>query len=91
MSEVGKKVVDLEDGIAFVLSDIYVNDFTVFGYDNSVERKRGSYPLIFADTAVVVCLEESHAAVFIKRALLEVYTGRVDMSRRYAYALGYLL
>ena len=52
-----------------------------------MERERGCDPLILANTAVVVSLEVSHTAVLVERALLEIYSGSVNVRRYYADAV----
>ena len=65
-----KHIGNIENGIALVLADADVDNFSVLLDDNAVEGKRNSDPLEFLDTAVIMRLEERHAAFFIKRILL---------------------
>ena len=81
VSQVRKQVVDVKDGIRRILSDHYVACRAVGKSDGAVERKGSRDPLIFADPAVIMGLEEGHSLAFEKRDLLEIQPRRVDMRR----------
>ena len=51
----------------------------LFDHD-AVKGQREGHPLVFFNTSVIVSIQESQAAVFKKGILLEIQTGRVDVS-----------
>ena len=82
VSQMGQKVVDIEDRVAVVFAHADIHTGTVFLHHNAVQRKRGGHPLIFTDAPVIVSLEETHAVFFIERALFEIKTGRINVRGR---------
>ena len=82
-----QKVCNNKLGVACIFADIYFYRCAVSLYDNAVKGKRNCSPLIFFDTAVVMCFKQSKLCLFIKRIGLEVKPGRIDMSGGNAYAL----
>ena len=85
--KVRKKVVNIEYGVGIVFTDDDIDSFAVCLGDSAVESKRNGCPLIFFDTAVVMCLEIAKTLCFIKRMCLEVDAGRIDMRSGKIYAV----
>ena len=55
----GEKVGYNESGVAVILTEADFNCFAVFLADNAVKRKGNCCPLIFLDSAVIMCFEQS--------------------------------
>ena len=83
----GQDVVDIEDGIGVILADDDLDRGAVRLDDDAVQGERSGDPLILLDAAVVVGLEEAHAAILVEGSLLEVEAGGVDVGGRDADAL----
>ena len=79
--KVREKVVDIEYGVVFVLAYADVNRRSVGFCDRAVKSKRNCCPLIFLYSAVVMGFEKAHSVGFVKRALLQVHSRRVDVRR----------
>ena len=74
-----KQICHTENRIAGILADVDLDRTAVCLDDHTMQRKRNCSPLVFLDTAVVMRFEQCHLAVLVKRILLQIQTGRVDM------------
>ena len=75
-----QQVGDEKDGIFRILSDIDADRRPVRQNDDAVQSQRNRRPLIFFDSAVIMCLQQRQTAVLVERILLQIETGRIDMS-----------
>ncbi len=79
--QVGQQVVHSEDGIAGAGTDGHLDHAAVLHGDDAVELQGDGHPLVLADTAVIVGLEEAHLGVLVEGIGLDVQTGGIDVSR----------
>ena len=68
-----------EDRIIGIFADIQFDGGAVLFHDDAVNSQGHGDPLIFFDTAVVVGVQISKAAVFIERVLLDIKTRGIDV------------
>ena len=78
-----KKIIYTEYRISFIFTDLYTYLCSVRFYYNTMKCKRYYSPLIFLYTAIVMSLEISYLVILIYRALLQIYSWRVDMCSTY--------
>ena len=79
LGQMGEQIVDVDDGVGGILTDADVDHGAVLLHHHAVESQGNRHPLVLADTAVVVGLEEGHAAVLVERGLLDVDAGHVHV------------
>ena len=82
VSEMRKKISDIEYGIRFLLTYYYLVSFAVVGEYNAVNSQRYSGPLILLDTAVVMRLEINGIVILINRIGLEIEPRRIDVGTK---------
>ena len=75
-----------EYGVAGIFAHAYLHQLTVLFDDNAMHSQRHGYPLIFADTAVIMRFEISHLMVFVYRVRFQIQTRRIDMRSVQAHA-----
>ena len=75
-----------ENRIAGIFAHAYLHHLTVLFDDNAVHSKRHGYPLIFADTAVIMRFKICHFMVFVYRVRFQIKTRRIDMRSVQAHA-----
>ena len=78
--QVGQQVVDGEQGVALPVADGYPDGLAAFQRDHTVKLQRNGHPLVLAQAAVVVGLEESQLLRLVERILLQVQPGGVNVS-----------
>ena len=79
LGQMGEQIVDVDHGIGGILTDADVDHGAVLLHHHAVEGQGDSHPLVLADTAVVVGLEEGHTAVLVEGGLLDVNAGYVHV------------
>ena len=77
-----KQVCDYKYRIIFIFSDINTDFGSVFLYDHSVKRERGSKPLIFLDASIVMSIEICHLIRLIERILFDIDSWRINVSSK---------
>ena len=85
--QVRQQVVDGEQGVPLPVADGYPDGLAALQGHHAVEFQGDGHPLILADAAVVVGLEEGQLVALIEGVLLQVQTGGVDVGRTDVHAL----
>ena len=75
----GQQIVNGKERVPGGGADGHLNDGTVFEGHNTVELQRYGDPLVLADAAIVMRLEEGQLRILIEGAGLQVQPGRVDV------------
>ena len=86
----GQQVGDDELGVLRLVADAHIDLFhlaVVAHADHAAQLERDRGPLVLFDAAVVVGLEERHAAVLIERHGADVHARRIQMRGGQAHAL----
>ena len=68
-----------EYGVVILFSHIDFYGRAVFFHNDTVKSQGKGYPLVLLDTAVVMGIQISKAAVFIKGILLYVHSRGIDV------------
>ena len=83
----GEQISHAENRVVLILADIDGDFLTAVLNDNAVQREGDCRPLILLYTAVIMGLEKCELLLLIKRVLLQIHAGGVDVSRSEADAL----
>ena len=83
----GKQVIDGEQRVAGVGTHRHADNGAVLHAHHPPQLQGDGHPLVFADTAVVVGLEEGQLAVLIEGGRLQIQPGAVDVGGGDGHAL----
>ena len=75
----GQQVGDDQLGVAAIGTDVHLHPAAVLQRDDAPQLQGNGDPLVLADTAIIVGLEESQLAVLIQGIGLQIQPGRIDM------------
>ena len=86
-TQVGQQIVDGELRIAGVAAHGHIHHRAVLEHHHAPQLQGDGHPLVLADAAIVVGLEEGDLAVLIEGGGLQVQTGGVDVGSHNGHAL----
>ena len=82
-----QKIGDIYHRICFFFAYRHFYNSTVLLHRHAVDRKRQRHPLVFLHTAVIMGIQIRQICIFVKRILLYIQTGRVDMGSQNVHAV----
>ena len=80
-------IADTEYRIIFLLTNCKGNHASVLFHNDSVQSQRKGNPLVFLDAAIIMGIQKSHLGILIKRILLQIKTGRINVGTQDVHAL----
>ena len=78
-AKMGQQIGYAENRVAGIFAHAYLHQLAVLFDDNAMHSQRHGYPLIFADTAVIMRFKICHLMVFVYRVRFQIKTRRIDM------------
>ena len=86
-TQVGKQIVDGKLGVTRVAAHRHRHHRTILQRHHAPQFQWDSHPLILADAAIIVGLEESQFAILIQRGGLQVQSGAINVGGYNGHAL----
>ena len=74
-----QKIVNGKHRVTCSAADGNLDCFTIFQSNHTMQFQRNGNPLIFADSAVIVCLQKCHFFRLIQRILLQIQSRRINV------------
>src|SRR5699024_10451604 len=81
-SQMNQQIGDGKDRLVLLFTDADFHSAAILHSHYPMYRQRQRYPLIFLDTAVIVCIEVGQLVTLIERILFHVYPRGIYMSTK---------